>query len=173
MYENNEDLEFFYPEEGTNLYIDAMCIPKTSKNQALAESYINFMLMVDEDFDEGFLNYMEDLGEDFYSPAIANAEYTYYASPNQKVVDDEGYRDCMNEIKDDAYEKMYGTEDIKTTAYKNLSGERLAMINSLWEDLKSDITVSPTIYIICISIVGTLVFCGVFFAVRRKKRDNF
>ena len=80
---------------------------------------------------------------------------------------------CMNEIKDDAYEKMYGTEDIKTTAYKNLSGERLAMINSLWEDLKSDITVSPTIYIICISIVGTLVFCGVFFAVRRKKRDNF
>ena len=173
MYENNEDLEFFYPEEGTNLYIDAMCIPRASKNQELAESYINFMLMVDEDFDEGFLDYMEGLGEDFYSPAIANAEYTYYASPNRKVVDDEGYRECMNEIKDDAYEKMYGTEGIKTTAYKNLSGERLAMINSLWEELKSDIKVSPTIYIICISIIGTLVFCGVFFAARRKKRDNF
>lgn len=173
MYENNDSLEFFYPEEGTNLYIDAMCIPKTSKNQELAERYINFMLMVDDDFDEDFLEYMESIGEDFYSPAIANAEYTYYASPNQKVVDDEGYRECMNEIKDDAYEKMYGTDGIKTTAYKNLSGERLAMINNLWEELKSDIDVSPTIYIICGSIIATLVFCGIFFAVRKKKRNNF
>lgn len=173
MYENNDSLEFFYPEEGTNLYIDAMCIPKTSKNQELAERYINFMLMVDEDFDEGFLEHMESIGEDFYSPAIANAEYTYYASPNQKVVEDEGYRECMNEIKDDAYEKMYGTDGIKTTAYKNLSGERLAMINNLWEELKSDIDVSPTIYIICSSIIATLVFCGIFFAARKKKRNNF
>jgi spermidine/putrescine-binding protein len=101
MYENNPDLEFFYPREGTNLYVDAMCIPASSENKLLAERYIDFMLMVDEDFDEGFLAYMEDLGEDFYSPAVANAEYTYYASPNQKVVDDEGYRNTMNEIKDD------------------------------------------------------------------------
>jgi spermidine/putrescine transport system substrate-binding protein len=173
MYENNDSLEFFYPEEGTNLYIDAMCIPKSSKNQELAERYINFMLMVDEDFDEGFLEHMESIGEDFYSPAIANAEYTYYASPNQKVVEDEGYRECMNEIKDDAYEKMYGTDGIKTTAYKNLSGERLAMINNLWEELKSDIDVSPTIYIICSAIIATLVFGGIFFAARKKKRNNF
>ena len=33
MYEENEDLEFYYPAEGTNLYIDAMCIPKISKNK--------------------------------------------------------------------------------------------------------------------------------------------
>ena len=65
MYEENEDLEFYYPEEGTNLYVDAMCIPKTSKNKLAAERYINFMLSE--------------------KPAIANAEYTYYASPNRLV----------------------------------------------------------------------------------------
>ena len=66
MYENNEDLEFYYPIEGTNLYVDAMCVPKSSQNKALAESYIEFMLTAE--------------------PAIANAEDTYYASPTQLVV---------------------------------------------------------------------------------------
>ena len=33
MYEENEDLEFYYPSEGTNLYVDAMCIPTSAKNK--------------------------------------------------------------------------------------------------------------------------------------------
>ncbi len=172
MYENNEDLEFFYPEEGTNLYVDAMCIPKTSENKLLAERYINFMLMSDDDFDEEFFEYMESIGEDFYSPAVANAEYTYYASPNQKVVEDEGYRETMNEIKDDAYDKMYAT-DVEATAYVNLTTEKLALINSLWEELKSDIEVSPTIYVICIVIVGLLAFAATFFGIRKRYRNNY
>ena len=67
MYENSSteekpsDLKFFYPkkynpetekyEVSTNLYVDAMCIPKTSQNKTEAERYIDFMLMVDEDFE--------------------------------------------------------------------------------------------------------------------------
>ena len=43
MYENNEDLAFFYPEEGTNLYTDVMCIPAASRHPEVAERYINFM----------------------------------------------------------------------------------------------------------------------------------
>ena len=173
MYENNDSLEFFYPKEGTNLYVDAMCIPKTSENKLIAERYIDFMLMVDEDFDEGFLEYMEEIGEDFYSPAVANAEYTYYASPNQKVVADEGYRESMNSIKDDAFDKMYALDGVEATYYKNLTPERLATINSLWEELKSDIDVSPTIIIICIAIVALLVFAAAFFGIRKKYRNNY
>ncbi len=173
MYENNDSLEFFYPEEGTNLYVDSMCIPKTSENKELAERYINFMLMVDEDFDEGFLEYMESLGEDFYSPAVANAEYTYYASPNQKVVDDEGYRETMNEIKDDAFDKMYALGEVNATYYENLTPEKLALINELWEELKSDIDVSPTIIVICVAIVGAMVGLSIFFGVRKRYRNNF
>ena len=173
MYENNDSLEFFYPEEGTNLYVDAMCIPKSSRNKELAERYIDFMLMVDEDFDEGFLEYMESIGEDFYSPAVANAEYTYYASPNQKVVDDEGYRATMNEIKDDAFEKMYALGAVEATYYENLTPEKLVLINTLWEELKSDIDVSPTIIIICVAIVGSLAAGAIFFGIRKRYRNKY
>ncbi len=153
MYEENDSLEFYYPSEGTNLYVDAMCIPKTSQNQLIAERYINFMLSEE--------------------PAVANAEYTYYASPNRLVRENEEYIAYMGEIKEDAYGKMYATENVKAQPYKNLSGERLAMINTLWEELKSDIDVSPTIYIICTAIIGAMVFFGVFFGIRKKKRNNY
>ncbi len=153
MYENNEDLEFFYPKEGTNLYVDAMCIPKTSKNKELAERYIDFMLREE--------------------PAIANAEYTYYASPNRTVVENEEYREYMSEIKEDAYEKMYGTDGINATAYVNLTNEKLALINELWEELKSDIDVSPTIYIMCTVIVISIASLCIFFGVRKKIRNKY
>ena len=153
MYENNPDLEFFYPEEGTNLYVDAMCIPKSSKNKELAERYINFMLMEE--------------------PAIANAEYTYYASPNRLVVESEEYIEYMGEIKEDAYEKMYATEDVETSSYKNLSGEKLILINELWEELKSDIEISAGIYAICGIIVAVLLTLGIYFGVRKRIRDNY
>ena len=153
MYEENDSLEFYYPEEGTNLYIDAMCIPKTSQNKLVAERYINFMLMEE--------------------PAIANAEYTYYASPNRLVRENPDYIDYMNEIKEDAYQKIYETDGIKTQAYGNLPGEQLAMINNLWEELKSDITVSPVIYTMCAVIVLTLIAFAVFFLVRKRVRASY
>jgi len=156
MYENNPDLEFFYPEEGTNLYVDAMCIPKAAKHKEVAERYINFMLSVDPAYG---------------APAIANAEYTYYASPNRMVVESEEYIEYMGEIKEDAYEKMYDTDAVKTSSYKNLSGEKLILINELWEELKSDVTVSAGIYVICGVIIGTLAILAIYFAVRKKKRS--
>ena len=153
MYESNEDLEFFYPEEGTNLYVDSMCIPTCSKNKEIAERYINFMLSED--------------------PAIANAEYTYYASPNILVRENEEYIEYMNEIKDDAYDTMYDTENVIATYYMNLTPEKLALVNSLWEELKSDIDVSPTIYILCFAIVFSLIALFVYFAVRKKHRSKY
>ncbi|MGM9643342.1 MAG: PotD/PotF family extracellular solute-binding protein [Eubacteriales bacterium] len=153
MYENNPDLEFYYPKEGTNFYLDAMCIPKSSKNKEIAERYINFMLMEE--------------------PAIANAEYTYYASPNRLVVESEEYIEYMGEIKDDAYEKMYDTESVQTSTYKNLSGEKLMLINQLWEELKSDIEISTGIYVICGVIIATLIFLGAYFGIRKRIRNNY
>lgn len=43
MVEENENLAFSFPQEGFNLFIDAMCIPKGSKHKAEAEAYINFL----------------------------------------------------------------------------------------------------------------------------------
>ena len=153
MYENNPDLDIFYPYEGTNLYVDAMCVPKTSQHPEIAERYINFMLSEE--------------------PAVANAEYTYYASPNRVVIENEGYIEYMSEIKEDAYEKIYALDRVEATSYKNLSSERLALINNLWEDLKSDIEVSPTIYILCAVIIGTLAVIGTVLGIRKKVRNNY
>ena len=43
MLENNEDLAFCVPEEGSNYFVDAMCIPKGAANKENAEKFINFM----------------------------------------------------------------------------------------------------------------------------------
>ncbi len=153
MYENNEDLEFFYPREGTNLYVDAMCIPKSSHNKEIAERYIDFMLTE--------------------APAVANAEYTYYASPNTAVRENEEYVEYMNSIKDGAYDLMYGTDSVQTSSYKNMSGEKLIMLNELWEELKSDIEVGLPIYVICGIILAFLIGGGTFLAVRKRIRDKY
>ena len=153
MYENNADLEFFYPAEGTNLYVDAMCIPKTSQNRLIAERYIDFMLREE--------------------PAVANAEYTYYASPNAAVQENQEYVEYMNSIKEGGYELMYGTDGIKTSSYKNLDANTLFLINTLWEELKSDIDVGLPIYIACGVILAVLIGGGSFLAIRKRIRDNY
>ena len=153
MYENNEDLEFFYPAEGTNLYVDAMCIPKSSENKEVAEAYIDFMLTEEA--------------------AVANAEYTYYASPNNAVRENEEYKEYMNSIKEGGYDLMYGTDTVETSSYKNLGGEQLIMLNELWEELKSDIQVGLPIYVICGVILVILIGGGTFLGVRKKIRDKY
>ncbi|MDL2218918.1 ABC transporter substrate-binding protein [Ruminococcaceae bacterium OttesenSCG-928-O06] len=43
MIEENPDLAFAVPKEGTNYFVDAMCVPAGSANKEAAEMYINFM----------------------------------------------------------------------------------------------------------------------------------
>lgn len=43
MHAENPNLEFCYPKEGFNYFVDAMCIPKGTKHKAEAEAFINFM----------------------------------------------------------------------------------------------------------------------------------
>ena len=79
----------------------------------------------------------------------------------------------MEEKTEGAVDLMYDTADVEASPYKNLSDKRLAMVNNLWEELKSDIDVSPTIYVICAVIVAAMLFSVIFFAVRKKKRNGY
>ena len=111
------DLQFYYPEP-TNYFVDAMCIPSCCQNKELAEIFINFMLSEE--------------------PAVANAEYTYYASPNSIVYNNEGY---LEELGEDTVAILYPDieafkENYNIYAYRNLSNEQLDYINTLWESLK-------------------------------------
>ena len=106
MYGNNESLAFYYPSEGTNIYVDAMCVPAASENKLIAERYINFMLS-------------EEI-------AVANAEYTCYACPNTLVTQNDEYKEYMASIHPDAMSILYNEDQtIKTTFYQNLPKDRL------------------------------------------------
>lgn len=111
------DLKFYYPET-TNYYIDAMCIPTCCENKELAEIFINYMCSEE--------------------PAVANAEYTYYASPNRLVYENAGY---IEEMGEEAMDVLYSHVDdfaaqYEQNAYRNLPAETLDYINTLWETLK-------------------------------------
>ena len=152
MYEENDDLAFFYPQEGTNMYVDAMCIPANSKNAELAMKYINFMCS-------------EEI-------AVANAEYHYYASPSQLVVENAGYREYMATIHEDAMELLYGSEDgdgVKAQAYLNLDQEKLVLLNSLWEELKVESKIGKGIYIWCAVILVALITWAVANFLRKRR----
>lgn len=64
----NEDMGFYLPESGTNLWSDAMVIPKNAKNPELAHEFINFVCE--------------------YEGAYDNSSYVGYTSANQQVMDD-------------------------------------------------------------------------------------
>ena len=107
--------------------------------------------------------------------AIANAEYTYYASPLTTVVNDEGYRETMSEVHEDAIEILYGemSKSVDTQAYLNLSPERLEFVNSLWEELKVQSGVRPGIYITCSVILLCLLTLIISHAIKKKIRNNY
>jgi len=130
-----------------------MCIPKTSENKEIAERYIHFMLTE--------------------APAVANAEYTSYASPNTVVRENEEYVADMNSIKEGGFDLMYNTDAVETSSYKNLGSEQLILLNELWEELKSDIEVGLPIYTICAVILVILIGGGTFLGVRKKIRDKY
>ena len=111
------DLQFYYPEP-TNYFIDAMCIPKCCQNKELAEIFINFMLDRDA--------------------AVANAEYTWYATPNKVVYTDPEY---IEEMGEDAMEILYPdsadfAENYDRVAFRNLPQDMLDYMNTLWENVK-------------------------------------
>ncbi len=150
MYEDNDDLGFFYPREGTNIFVDAMCIPTNAAHPEIAEQYINFMLTKEA--------------------AIANAEYICYASPNKLVRTDSDYQKTMSEIHPDAMSILYGTEDISFESYQNLPTEKLNLLNSLWEELKIESSIGTAIIVIACAILGGTAAATVFFFVRRRRR---
>lgn len=92
----NEEMSFWMPEEGTNLWYDAMVIPKNAQNPLLAHEFINYTLT--------------------YEAALANSEYVGYTSPNEEVMlelsSDEGlYGAYEAYVPRDGYEKDEVFED--------------------------------------------------------------
>lgn len=63
----NENMAFYLPESGTNIWCDAMVIPKNAKNPELAHEFINYVSS--------------------YDVAYENSSWVGYTSPNWEVMD--------------------------------------------------------------------------------------
>ena len=80
MAEENEDLEFYFPEEGFNFFIDAMCIPVTCANKAGAEAYINFLCSPEicgENLDYLGYSATETEAKEYMDPEMSSSEIAY------------------------------------------------------------------------------------------------
>lgn len=181
MAADNNDLRFYYPKEGTNYFVDAFCIPKTTteRKYPLANEYINFMIATEQ--------------------AIANALYIGYASPNKTVVESDEYKELLDynysiyksndedaECLVDAYKILYGTtkdsyKDIYhfDLAYENYyksedgSVNIQEYVNTLWESLKTENSTELWIHVTSGVIVASVLGFAIYSTYIRKKRSKF
>lgn len=114
MRENNPDLVFVIPEEGSNRFVDAMVIPASSDKAEYAAQFIDYMSTTDT--------------------ALANMEATGYASGNKEAC--ELYAANLDET---SLSVMFPDSDVldRCQVYINLPSETLALYDSLWVKLKS------------------------------------
>ena len=66
----NENMGFYMPKSGTNLWSDAMVIPKNAKNPKLANEFVRYITS--------------------YDAAMDNSSYVGYTSPNKEVMEELG-----------------------------------------------------------------------------------
>jgi len=149
--EENEDLNFVVPKSGTNLFVDAMCIPTSAKQKEAAEMYINFMCEPDI--------------------AFANIDYICYSTPHSaafEMLDEETQNDPVS----------YPDQDFiaeKTTVFVNLSDEANLLMQNLWTEMKSAEDENTNKWLVPIFLVLCLLTI-IFVLIRRyikSKKDIF
>ncbi|MBE7056141.1 MAG: ABC transporter substrate-binding protein [Ruminococcaceae bacterium] len=106
----NEDIAYVVPKEGSNFWIDAMVIPKTSKNIDGAKLFIDFMCRTDI--------------------ALMNAEEIGYSTPQMEVLDILGEDYINDEVYNPPEEIIENCE-----VFVDL-GEHLIAYNSAWEKIR-------------------------------------
>ena len=113
MYEQNNDLVFTHPVEGSNYFVDTMCIPKGAGNKTNAEIFINFMCRTDI--------------------ALLNMEEIMYASANYEAA-----AEFADELEPWMYEIMFASDEVlaRGEIFTHLPDDILALYDQLWIELK-------------------------------------
>lgn len=106
MIDQNPDLDYIIPSEGSNVWFDNMCVLKDAPQKELAEKFINFMCSKEI--------------------AAENREYINYSTPQKQVLES-----LPEEIKND--EKMYPTEETlaRCVIYNDL-GDMAGKYDEFW-----------------------------------------
>ncbi|MBR6562035.1 MAG: extracellular solute-binding protein [Oscillospiraceae bacterium] len=120
MLENNEDLAYVIPDEGSNWFVDAMCVLKSAQHKEEAEAWINFIASTESN--------------------LANMDYIWYGSPNIEAMEqypDYYYETYEEEIDQETLDIIITPADTleRCQMYRNLPADTLALYNELWTDL--------------------------------------
>ena len=147
MMQDNPDLAFAVPVEGTNLFIDSMCIPANSKNKEAAELFIHYMC--------------ETL------VALKNTEYVGYATPHTEAFTylDEEMQTSVTYPDDEVLKKA--------EAFTALPPATTSLLDSLWTDILSSGVSSPWMTPVFMGICIALTIGINAFKKQRKKRTSF
>lgn len=145
MIDDNPDLAAIYPVEGTNLFVDSMCIPKGAKNKEAAEKFINFMCEPEI--------------------AAANSEFIGYSTPNKAA-----YEILDEELKNN--EITYPGADViaKAEMFMNLPDEVNRKIDDLWTEIRG--SSSDNIFLFPAIIAVLVILCVVIIILGRSKKKK-
>ncbi|MBR5579003.1 MAG: extracellular solute-binding protein [Lachnospiraceae bacterium] len=108
----NEDMGYFEPLEGTNLWCDAMVIPTNAQNPDLAHEFMNYLCS--------------------YEAAYDNSDFVGYTSPNEEVME-ELYSEEGTYAGINAYIPRSGYEKDESFNY---NAETKKIISNLWSKVK-------------------------------------
>lgn len=145
MKEENDNLEFYHPKEGFNIFVDAVCIPKGSLHKEEAEIFINFLL--EPEICAGNLEYIG-----YSSPETASLEFMDPEVVNDPIT----YPDAETRAKGEEFFAL----SIEATQY----------MNALWLTVKTSDT-SVTVYLILTVLAVVLViFLWAIFKVRKRRK---
>lgn len=112
MVEENPDLAFYFPEEGFNVFIDAMCIPKGAANKENAEAFINYMCST--------------------QAGLKNCEEIWYSTPLMSVREE-----LDPEVSSDPMAYPDAEIMAQCESYTNLPQDILDLYTSEWLRLKA------------------------------------
>ena len=120
MLENNENLRFVVPEEGSNWFMDAMCVLKEAPHYEEAMAWINFIASTEAN--------------------LKNMDYIWYASPNQEALEQyPAYYEELygEELDQETYDVIAAPPEVleRCEAYLALPLETRKLYNELWTEL--------------------------------------
>lgn len=150
MMENNENLGFAVPKEGTNIFTDAACIPKGAKQKEAAEMYLNFLLES--------------------QVAAANCDYIGYSTPQ-----DEALQLLEQEVRENPV--AYPADEVldKAEAFLYLPQSVNDLYDKLWtETLSTDQRYNawfiPILLLVCVAASITIT---VVRSVKKRRQSGY
>lgn len=145
LMKSNPNIDFVIPKSGSTKFVDAMCIPASSKNKREAEKYINFMCST--------------------KIAKANIEYIGYSTPQKEVKQQLDPSISQNKI-------YYPDNDVieSSEVFVNLPAEINSLSDSLWVDVKTGGENNPVMLVVV--IVAFLIFYVLILIYKKKKSSK-